>query len=83
MQMDQIQNITGTLIGTAYPGNSGYGNDWTGAFERKNQYWSSSNANNVKTVVMYNADFDASRVVRAGAETRPINFTVKVWKRIS
>lgn len=80
-QKDQIQNITGTLIGTAYPGNSGYGDDWTGAFERKDQYWSSSNANSVKPVVMYNADFDASRVVRAGAETRAINFTVKVWKR--
>lgn len=82
-QKDQIQNITGTLIGTAYPDHSGYGNDWTGVFKRRGTYWSSSNANNVKAVVMYNADFDASRVARTGEETRPVNFTIRVWRRIA
>ena len=27
--------------------------------------------------------FDASRVVRAGTETRSVNLTYKIWKRIN
>ena len=89
-------NITGTLIGTCYPNNSGWSGDWTGAFYRSSSpYWTGSDADAVKEVWMYDAGFDASRTWSGntsqptndntsnsgGTESRPINSTYKIWLR--
>lgn len=77
MQSDQLQNITGQL-------NEVYGGGYinvSGAFydtgESAGQGGGSSGWNPRKI------GFDASRVARTGAETRPVNFTIRVWRRIA
>ena len=68
---DQLQRVYGKLIGTTYPSNAGWGNDWQGVFKRLDTFWSGSDSNDVKHVVMYNADFDSTRTTRSGWETDP------------
>ena len=77
MQSDQLQNITGQL-------NEVYGGGYinvSGAFydtgESAGLGGGSSGWNPRKI------GFDASRVARTGAETRPVNFTIRVWRRIA
>jgi hypothetical protein len=76
-QYDQIQNITGHIHST-----QGYGifGSTSGAFyvnggEQVGLGGGDYGCNN--------AYFDASRVVRAGTETRSTNFSIKIWKRIA
>ena len=81
-----LPNITGTLISTAYPSHSGYGKDFTGAFKRNNTFWNGSDSDAVKPVVMYNADFDASRSSSIYGKSERVttdNITVKYWKRVA
>lgn len=68
---DQLQRVYGKLIGTTYPAPAGWGNDWQGVFKRLNTFWNGSDSNDVKPVVMYNADFDSTRATRSGWETDP------------
>lgn len=66
-QTDQIQNITGT-----FPGTVSIGGGYTGAFYNSSSY--SGNGQNSQG--NWESGFDASRVVRAGTETRPANITL-------
>ena len=79
--MDAMQKITGSI--NTYPISS-LSPSGTGAFTTG----SASVAGNIYSAgggiaYKYTTLFDASNVARTGTETRPINFTVRIWKRIA
>lgn len=79
-QGDAIRNITGSLTGIG--SHDEYGIISSGAFTHVIQ-----NPNTGGGTASYTAvnsiSFDASRVVPTAAENRPVNQTVRIWKRIA
>ena len=79
-QYDQIQNITGEF-NSALNVHQTSTVDATGAFSGTRSPNVDGAANNASLCARTTINFDASRIVRAGTETRPVNITVKIWKR--
>ena len=77
MQSDQLQNITGQI---GVYGAETAGSSASGAFTMSGEMPYGGDHSKASGPVF---SFDASRVARAGAETRPVNFTIKIWKRIA
>ena len=82
-QYDQIQNVEGTFY-AQLP--SGFGMPTPNSFHIDTTGYPTKTANAsmgeyAELGAQYS--FNASRVARAGTETRSVNFTFKVWKRIN
>lgn len=77
MQRDQLQNITGQIgvYGAETPGSTA-----SGAFYKSSGMPYGGDHSKTDGPVF---TFDASRVARTGEETRPVNFTIRVWRRIA
>ncbi len=78
--MDAMQKITGSFKNANPCQNAEVTGD--GAFAYGN-FKFAVGATGMAAVLNTGCTFDSSRVARTAVETRPINFTVRIWKRIA
>ena len=83
MQNDQLQNITGQFLIRSLYADTALVQGASGVFADEGSVGNYDGCKYGGNFPQKRITFDASRVARTGGETRPVNFTIRVWRRIA